>query len=71
MGKDLKKTYTYYGSESIRSKAIKKAEKEGLSFSELVDSLLLLYGKSKKGSLLQTIEKRTVLHFGSEQYEMK
>jgi len=71
MAKEKKKTITYYGTLSVRDKAAQKAEKEGMSFGELVDGLLLLYSKTKKGSLLKPQKRKTVLVFGTEQYEMK
>lgn len=71
MKKEKRQTFTYYGTPSIKEKAAKKAEKEGMSFGELVDGLLFLYGKTKKGSLLPQPKRKTVLTFGSEQYEFK
>lgn len=71
MSKEKRKTYTYYGTGSIKEKATKKAEKEGMAFGELVDGLLDLYCKTKKGALLQPQKRKTVLVFGSEQYELK
>lgn len=71
MSSEKRKTFTYYGTPSIREKAIKKAEKEEMSFGELVDGLLMLYNKTKKGSLLKPEKRKTVLIFGAEQYELK
>lgn len=69
--KEAKKTITYYGTPSVRNKAAVKADKEGMTFGELVDGLLLLYTKTKKGSLLAKQPKKTVLVFGNEQFELK
>lgn len=65
MNKEIekKKTFTYYGTPSTRAKAAAKAEKEGMAFGELVDGLLNLYTKTKKGSLLAKQEKKTVIVF--------
>lgn len=71
MANEKKKTFTYYGTPSVREKAIKKSEKEGMAFGELVDGLLALYCKTKKGSLLQPQKRKTILVYGSEQYELK
>ena len=62
---------TYYGTPSVQEKAKAKGEKEGMSFGELVDGLLRLYNKTKKGSLLAKQERKTVLVFGNEEYELK
>lgn len=69
--KEKKQTFTYYGTPSVRNKAAKKAEKEGMAFGEVVDGLLALYTKTKEGSLLQKQQRKTVLVFGAEQYELK
>jgi len=68
---EKKKTFTYYGTPSVRDRAMKKADKEGMTLGEVVDGLLALYVKTKKGALLQSQKRKTVLVFGSEQYELK
>lgn len=46
MAIEKKKTFTYSGKPSVHKKAKDKAEKEGFTFSEKVEQLLLAYNDS-------------------------
>jgi hypothetical protein len=62
MAKEKKQTFTYTTLPSVKEKAAKKAEKEGYPLSVRIDMFLREYTRTKN---------KTVLQFGSEQYEMK
>ena len=61
-----KRSFTYSGDPITRKDAIRKAKKEGMNFSELVDGLLKAYTETPDKP-----KKKTVFVFGNEEYELK
>lgn len=65
MKREKSQTFTYSGKPSVRKKAIRKASKEGLKFSEVVEALLNEYIRRPEWKSVETGERIpavTLLH---------
>lgn len=64
----MKQSFTYSGEAKTRRDAIKRAKKEGMKFSDLVEKLLQAYNASEQWKTFETPPRHVtkIIHFDTQ-----